>query len=232
MVSVQHSGYSFRLGQRGEVHLQTHQDCVSFGGETTDDVMVQVRLNPDSGGGVMQVPAKLLVKTDMLTQPKPLESFKHKSRKMKQHVLMRACMLDPTCFGKIESMSPQVSQPNEDHLSICYGNLSWAIEGKDPREENKIGFIPTQLSRTFLECSACEDKNAEQIMCIERSRHCAQRLLQIKDFACSQSMFIYDFDRKSKRQLFVLGLIRGGLCFLITSTCPFCSSCTVYQESK
>ena len=88
-------------------------------------------------------------------------------------------MSDPQT-SPIELISFQVIQPNEDHISLYFAHLAWAIEGKDPREENQIGFIPPQVSRTFLECLDLEIKEDEHELCIERCKQLAQRMLQIK----------------------------------------------------
>ena len=89
-------------------------------------------------------------------------------------------MSDPVATLPIELLNFQVIQPNEDHISLYFAHLAWAIEGKDPREEDQIGFIPPQVSRTFLECLDLEIKEDEHVLCIERCKQLAQRMLQIK----------------------------------------------------
>ena len=90
-------------------------------------------------------------------------------------------MSDPQATLPIELLNFQVIQPNEDHISLYFTQLAWAIEGKDPREEDQIGFIPPQVSRTFLECLDLEIKEDEHELCIERCKQLAQRMLQIKN---------------------------------------------------
>ena len=192
LVSVEHSGYSFRLGKKGQVLIKEHQDlCVkawadelAWAKEHQDFCesglhgLVQMKLSA-ALGGVVEIPPKLLVRADDLSEAQPLQSFKHKSRQFKQWVLMRAGMSDPET-DTIELMSDKVIQPNEDHLSLCFAHLAWAIEGKDPREEDQIGFIPPQVSRTFLECLALDIKKDEHELCMERCKQLAQRMLKIK----------------------------------------------------
>lgn len=182
LVSVQHNGYAFRLGQRGEVPIEKHQFVCEeqwlLGGEAKE--LIQVKLDSKSGGGVCEIPASLLVNEHGLKDAQPLYSYKHKSRKFKQDVLMRGGVLDPQAFGRIEILSEKVMMPNEDHISIAWSHLSWAIEGKDPREASKVAFVPSQLLRTFLEMLPHKDAPDHQI-CFERGKLLAQRLLKQKD---------------------------------------------------
>ena len=152
LVSVEHSGYAFRLGKKGWVEIKQHQElCAKAWADEDVEGLVQMKLLGDLGG-VAEIPPKLLVSGDGLKEAQPLQSYKHKSRQFKQWVLMRASMSDPQATLPIELLNFQVIQPNEDHISLYFAHLAWAIEGKDPREEDQIGFIPPQVSRTFLEC--------------------------------------------------------------------------------
>ena len=175
-MSVEHSGYSGRLGKKGWVEIKQHQElCAKAWADEEAEGLVQMRLQGDSGG-VLEIPPKLLVSADGLKDAQPLQSYKHKSRQFKQWVLMRASMSDPQS-SPIELISFQVIQPNEDHISLYFAHLAWAIEGKDPREEDQIGFIPAQVSRTFLECLDLKIKEDEHELCIERCKQLAQIML-------------------------------------------------------
>ena len=87
-----------------------------------------------------------------------MQNYSRKGRHFKQHVLMRAGILD-ACASDIEIMTPKLPLPNEDHLSLYFAHLSWAIENKDPREFNSVAFVPAQLSRTFLELLELPENN-------------------------------------------------------------------------
>ena len=89
---------------------------------------------------------------------------------------MRAGILDAFATD-IEIMTPKLAMPNEDHLSLYFAHLIWAMENKYPREFNSVAFVPAQLSRTFLEVSEDPENNKEQQICLSRCRQLAERLM-------------------------------------------------------
>ena len=178
MVSVENPSYSFRLGKRGHITIESHKAACAqvWAKEEITEKLVQVHLNSESGGGMCEIPASCLVRSDGLKNAQPLQNYCRKGKKFKQHVMMRAGISDAFATD-IEIMTPKLLMPNEDHLSLYFAHLSWAIENKDPREFNSVAFVPAQLSRTFLELLALPEKNEEQQVCLCRCRQLGERLM-------------------------------------------------------
>ena len=83
--------------------------------------------------------------------------------------------------GDIDIATSALQTPDEDHISIYSARISWAVENSDPKICSKVGFVPTQITRTFEELTKLEKKELEHILGIQRIKSVCKRLLSQKD---------------------------------------------------
>jgi hypothetical protein len=177
LLSVEHNGWKNRLGQRFTIRrLEDQELCQAVWGRKEEGGLVLIRTQL---GEECDCPPDLLTNTTTLKAAFPLYSFLRQSRKFKQQVLYRANICEPRGC-QIEIMTNLVKEPNEDHVTMYQAHLGWAIDGTYPRESDQIGFIPTQVSRNFLDCHMDGTQEEEEKLCIKRCTQLAKFMLEDK----------------------------------------------------
>ena len=180
LVSVEDNRFRKCLGKRGVVTEKTDAEALRMfwaGAECDSGKAVSVRVH--GGKDFIKVPLRLLVSAAHLKPASPLSNYKHKSRDFKRHVLRKAGWMSPD--GDIDIATSALQTPDEDHISIFFAHISWAVDNSDPKTFSKIGFVPTQITRTFEALSKLEKKDLEQLLGMQRIKSVCQRLLSQKD---------------------------------------------------